>query len=133
MKILLSTIALFFSLMNSAQSEQDPFAKDALKLAKVSNDAVEASFFQVYAMIPDDRLDDLKEELKPILERYYEKVAKIYQDVYTHEQIKELLEFYESDLGQNLLEGQKEVMKKSMNMAQSLSAEMMPLIRKYQN
>ena len=133
MKILLPTIALFFSLMISAQSEQDPFAKDALKLTKVSNNAVEASFGQVYAMIPDDRLDDLKEELRPILERYYEKVAKIYQDVYTHEQIKELLEFYESDLGQDLLEGQKEVMKKTMNMAQSLSAEMMPLIRKYQN
>ncbi len=39
----------------------------------------------------------------------------------------------ENDLGKVLLEAQKEVMKKTMNMAQSLSAEMMPLIRKYQN
>lgn len=110
MKILLSTIALFFSLMIFAQSEQDQFSKDALKLTKMSNDAVEGSFGQIYAMIPEDRLNDFKEELSPILERYYEKVAKIYQEVYTHEQIKELLEFYESDLGQDLLEGQKEVM-----------------------
>ncbi len=70
--------------MISAQSEQDPFVKDALKLTKLSNDAVEASFGQVYAMIPDDRLDYLKEELKPILERYYKKVANIKRSIRTN-------------------------------------------------
>ena len=54
-----------------------------MKLTKVSNDAAEASFGQIYAIKPDDQLYDFKKELKPILDRYYEKVANIYQQVYT--------------------------------------------------
>ena len=117
----------------SENSQNSEFKKDALKMTKLSNDAVEASFSQIYAMIPDENLKDFKKEIKPIMDRYNEKMAVISMDYYTHDEIKQLLEFYNSELGQKSLEAQAKITEKAMQMGQQLSTEMMPILQKYRN
>lgn len=116
-----------------AQSENSEFKQDALKMIKLSNNAVEASFSQVYAMIPEEKLEDFKNEIQPIMDRYYEKMADISMEFYTHDEIKQLLEFYNSELGQKSLEAQAKITEKAMQMGQQLSSEMMPILQKYRN
>ena len=121
------------SQLSIAQSENSEFKKDALKMTKLSNNAVEASFIQVYAMITKENLKDFKKEKKPIVDRYYEKMAEISMDFYTQNEVKQLLEFYNSKLGQKSIKAQTEITEKAMQMGQQLSTEMMPILQKYRN
>lgn len=114
-------------------AQDSAFMEDALKLTRYSNDAVEASFGQLYAMIPAEKLEDFKEELKPVLDNYYTKMAKVSMEFYSHEDVKQLLDFYESDLGQKMLDAQAKLTVRSMEMAQPLSMELMPIVQKYTN
>ena len=132
-KLFITLVIVGMSQFSFAQSEDSEFKQDAVKLVKLSNNAVEASFSQVYAMIPKENLADFKEELKPIMGRYYKKMANISMDVYSHDEVKQLLEFYNSKLGQKSLEAQAEITEKAMQMGQKLSTEIMPIMQKYRN
>jgi hypothetical protein len=132
-KLFVMIAILGMSQISLAQSENSEFKQDALKMIKLSNNAVEASFSQVYAMIPEEKLEDFKNEIQPIMDRYYEKMADISMEFYTHDEIKQLLEFYNSELGQKSLEAQAKITEKAMQMGQQLSSEMMPILQKYRN
>ena len=130
-KTILLTIALFIGTLINVQAQDEAFKEDALKLTKMSSNAVEASMGQVYTMIPEDKVEDFKKEFKPIMNDYYEKLAVKSMDYYTHEEVKELLKFYNSDIGQKLLDVSTKITKESMIMAQELNGKLMPLIQKY--
>jgi hypothetical protein len=132
-KLFLLIAFIGMSQLSIAQSENSEFKEDALKMIKLSNNAVEASFGQIYSMIPEENLEDFKKEIQPIMDRYYEKMAVISMDYYTHDEIKQLLEFYNSELGQKSIEAQGKIMEKAMQMGQQLSTEMMPILQKYRN
>lgn len=132
MKKVIFTLLVVLGSYNIA-SAQDAYEQDALKLTKLSNDAVESSFGQIYAMIPAEKMDDFKKELKPLMDKFYLKMAKASMEFYTHEDIKQILEFYESEIGQKMLDAQAKLTVKSMEMAQPLSMELMPLVQKYRN
>lgn len=132
-KLFVLIAILGMSQISLAQSENSEFKQDALKMIKLSNNAVEASFSQVYAMIPEEKLEDFKNEIQPIMDRYYKKMADISMEFYTHDEIKQLLEFYNSELGQKSLEAQAKITEKAMQMGQQLSSEMMPILQKYRN
>lgn len=131
-KLLLVLLICLFN-YSVTLAQDDTFKEDTIKLTKLSNDAVEASFGQLYGMIPAEKLEEFKKDLKPIMEIYYSKVAEISMEFYTHEDVKRLLEFYESELGQKLLENQTKLTAKTLQMGQELSMEIMPLIQKYSN
>lgn len=114
-------------------AQNNSFKDDAVKLTKLSNDAVEAAFGQMYSMIPAEKLEAFKTELKPIKDNYYIKMAEISMEYYTHEDVKQLLKFYDTELGQKVLKTQTKLTERSMEMVQSLSMKMMPLLQKYSN
>jgi hypothetical protein len=60
-------------------------------------------------------------------------MAKVSMEFYSHEDVKQLLDFYESDLGQKMLDAQAKLTVRSMEMAQPLSMELMPIVQKYTN
>ncbi|NBC58144.1 MAG: DUF2059 domain-containing protein, partial [Bacteroidetes bacterium] len=72
-----------------------------------------------------------KKELKPVMEDFYVKLAEKSMEYYSHDEIKKLLDFYNSDIGQKNLEVQEKMTKESMGMAQELNMKLMPLIQKY--
>ena len=130
-KSILITVALFIGMMFNVQAQDEAFKEDALKLTKMSSGAVEANLSQVYTMIPEDKVEDFKKELQPILDDFYTKLAMKSMEYYTHEEVKELLEFYDSEIGKKSLEVQEKMTKESMSMAQELSMKLMPLVQKY--
>ncbi|TKS57608.1 DUF2059 domain-containing protein [Mesohalobacter halotolerans] len=130
-KTILLTVALCLGTFISVQAQDEAFKEDALKLTKMSSGAVEANMSQVYTMIPEDNLEAFKKELKPVMEDFYVKLAEKSMEYYSHDEIKKLLDFYNSDIGQKNLEVQEKMTKETMGMAQELNMKLMPLIQKY--
>ena len=130
-KTILLTVALCLGTFISVQAQDEAFKGDALKLTKMSSGAIEANMSQVYTMIPEDNLEAFKKELKPVMEDFYVKLAEKSMEYYSHDEIKKLLDFYNSDIGQKNLEVQEKMTKETMGMAQELNMKLMPLIQKY--
>ena len=131
-KTILMTMLLFFGAMTTISAQDDAYKADAVKLVKLSADAAEAGLAQVYTMIPEAKLDAFKKELEPVMNRYYEKIAVKSMEYYTHDDIKKLLKFYNSELGQKNLKVQEEMAKAAMgSMAQELQQDLMPIMQKY--
>jgi hypothetical protein len=82
-------------------------------------------------MISTENLDSFKKDLEPVMDTYYSKVAEMSMEYYSHEDAKQLLKFYESELGEKRLETQSKLAVKSMKMGQGLSMKLMPLVQKY--
>ncbi len=131
-KTIVITFLCLLGTFTHLQAQDDAFKADAVKLVKLSSDAAEAGLAQVYMMIPEAKLEAFKNELEPVMNRYYEKVAVKSMDYYTHDDIKQLLKFYNSDLGQKSLKVQEEMAKAAMGpMAQELQQDLMPIVQKY--
>lgn len=111
--------------------DKEAFKKDALKMTKMSEGMVDSMLGQLYAMIPEDKVEDFKKEMKPIMEEYYEQAAEVSMKHYTPEEVKEILDFYESEIGQTMLKKQGDIAQETMALSQGLQMKIMPLIQKY--
>jgi hypothetical protein len=132
MKKTILVIALFIAANLSLQAQNEAFKKDAVKLVEMNQKTVEASLSQVYTMIPEDKVEAFKKELNPILKEFYVKLGEKSMEYYTHDEVKQILEFYESEVGQKHIDVQEEMTKASMGeMAQELQMKLMPLVQKY--
>lgn len=133
MKNTLLILALLLGYAFSLQAQdKDAFKQDAIQLAEMGSKAAEASLNQVYKMIPEDKVEAFKKELEPIMQNFYRKVGEKSMEYYTHEEVKDILKFYKSDIGQRHLEVQEEMTKVTMGaMAQELQMELMPIMQKY--
>lgn len=132
MKKTVLAIALFIVASFSVQAQDDAFTKDAIKLAEMGSKSAEASLNQVYNMIPEDKVENFKKELDPIMKTFYAKLGEKSMEYYSHDEVKDILEFYESEIGQKHLKVQEEMTKAAMgSLAQDLQMKLMPLIQKY--
>jgi hypothetical protein len=132
MKKTIIAIALFMVAGITAQAQDEAFKKDAVKLAGIQSKSVEASMSQIYTMIPEDKVEAFKKELDPIMKEFYTKIGEKSMEFYTHDEVKEILKFYGSKVGQKHLEVQEKMTKETMgSMAQELQMKLMPLIQKY--
>lgn len=131
MKKLFLLLALCIVSFSFAQEENSAQIQDAIKLMKLSNSSVETALQPIYMQVPEENLESFKMELKPVLDNMYTKLAKVAIKEYSHEDIKAMLKFYESELGQTMLAGQDKIMQASMQVGQELSMELMPIFQKY--
>lgn len=119
---------LSFSGLNA---QNDPVFEDALKLTKYSQSGVEASFDQIYQMVPQEKHEALRKDLEPIMAEIMEMTAKIMTKYYNHEEIKAMLQFYESEIGQKMLKNQGAIMSESLSNTSELTEKVMEIMSKY--
>lgn len=132
MKKTILVIALIIAASFSVQAqENEAFKEDALKMTKMAEGMVDSMLGQLYTMIPEDKVEGFKKEMKPIMDEYYNQAAEVSMKHYTHEEVKEILKFYESEIGQTMLNKQDDIMKETMTLSQGLQMKIMPLIQKY--
>lgn len=131
MKKLVVVIMLCVAGFGFAQDTESAHFKDAVKLMKMSNNTVETALQPLYMQIPEDKVADFKKEMQPVLDNMYTKLAKKAVEIYSHEEVKGIIAFYETDLGKTVLEGQDEIMQSSMQIGQEMSMELMPIFQKY--
>ncbi|HLA55203.1 MAG TPA: DUF2059 domain-containing protein, partial [Flavobacterium sp.] len=103
MKKLLLTIALVLA-AQVGMAQDDAFKKDVMKVIEMngSNEQLKMAKDQIVKMVPAEKQAAFIIEFDATLPSYYEKVAKVYMETYTKEDIKAMLAFYESPVGKKI-------------------------------
>ncbi len=122
-----------FVLVGQLGFSQDSFKDDTMKLLSIngSSSQLEVAKGQILKMIPEAKQADFNKEFAATLPSFYEKMAKAMMDVYTHDEIKQQIAFYESPIGKKIQEKAGLLQEKSMEAAQSWSAELQGILMKY--
>lgn len=120
-------------MLSFASFAQDSFKEDLTTLIKAqSGAAIEANMQQVYTMIPEANREAFKKEMNAEMEKMYVKSLDIYIETMGKEDLKKMLEFYETPAGTRILEKTPELMTKSTEMSQKWAMEsIMPIVQKY--
>lgn len=131
MKKLIVTIAVV--LVSHFGMAQDAFKQDVLKVLKASGSAaqMELAKDQVMGSIPEAKKADFSKDFDTSLPSLYDKMAKVYMEIYTHEEVKQMLKFYESPVGKKITEKSSELTKKNMAAAQEWGMELQGMMMKY--
>ena len=129
-KLILSVVVLLITQLAIAQ---DAFREDAIKVIKASGSAaqMEAAKDQIKAMIPEEKFAEFSKDFDASLPSLYEKMAKIYMETYTHDDVKAMLKFYDSPIGKKISSNAGELYKKSMAAGQEWGAELQGMMMKY--
>jgi hypothetical protein len=112
---------------------QDAFKADVLKVIQQSGAAapMQMAKEQVMENIPLTKREAFSKEFDATLPALYEEIAKIYMEVYTHEDVKQMLKFYESPIGKKMSSSLGEITKKSTVAGQEWGTGLQSIMMKY--
>lgn len=132
MKKLLIVLAIVCISFN-VNAQSDEFASDTQNLVEtISKDAFEPYIAQFVAMVPAEKQEGFKEELMGTMPELYAAMATIYMEEFTHQEIKELIAFYETPVGKKMAEKSGELAQKGMTAGQAWGMKVQEIIGKYQ-
>jgi hypothetical protein len=128
----LFTVVAFFFIANAAMA-QDAFKADVLKVIQQSGAAapMQMAKEQVMENIPLTKRADFSKDFDATLPMLYEEIAKIYMETYTHDEVKEMLKFYDSPVGEKMASSLGEITKKSNAVGQEWGMELQGVMMKY--
>ena len=114
-------------------SQDTAFKNDVLKMISLSgSDAqMKKAKSQFLKMIPVADQAAFSKEYDKTLPGFQNKVAKIYMETYTHEDIKGIIAFYESPVGKKMSEKSGIISEKSMQVAQEWAKELQGISSNY--
>jgi hypothetical protein len=131
MKNFLFTLALVFAVQFSFSQADEAFKQDALQLIEAGGSAKMFAGLkdQILPQIPADKQAAFTIEFDSTLPALKESIAKAYMDIYSHEDVKQLLAFYKTPIGKKMSEKAAELSQKSqaagMEWGQNLQSMMM--------
>lgn len=131
MKKLVLTVAFF--LVAHFAIAQDAFKSDVLKVIQQSGAAgpMQMAKEQIMQNIPLTKRADFSKEFDASLPALYDKLVKVYMEAYTHDEVKEMLKFYESPIGKKISSSAAEVYKKSTEAGQEWGTDLQSVMMKY--
>lgn len=112
---------------------QDAFKADVIEVIKLSGSAgqMTAIIDQVMPMIPEDKQAAFKKEFEATLPSLYENMAPIYMKHYTHDDIKKMLEFYNTPVGKKMTANAEILTIEGMEASQEWAMGLQGLMMKY--
>lgn len=110
------------AMMDGAYAQMDAMQKQLIASMNISADKKQAvqRFSERYAVLVQEELswDKIK---KPLID--------IYSKVYTEDEVKTIIDFYESPVGQKVVQKNPELMQASMQLMQQMMMDLMPKIQ----
>ncbi|CAM3351662.1 DUF2059 domain-containing protein [Flavobacterium longum] len=130
-KILLVVACVLAAQLSMAQDEA--FKKDVMKLLEIngSGASMDVAKTQILKMIPAAKQDAFLIEFNASLPSFYEKIAKVYMEVYTKQDVKDMIAFYESPVGKKMAAKAGEVTEKSQAAGAEWGQSLQPMMMKY--
>ena len=130
-KLLLSIAFLLIAQITTAQDAS--FKADVLKLISISGADAQIKIVkpQILNMVPENKKENFSKEFDASIPNLLDKMANIYLEIYTHDDIKAMIVFYESPTGKKMKEKAAELGQKSMQAGMEWSQELQGLITKY--
>ena len=133
MKKLLLAVA-FILMANVTFAQSDAFKADVKTLLEVSGGMtqIEVAKKQVIGMIPADKQEEFSKEFEASLKPIIEAQENFYLTEFTHEEVKELIKFYQSPVGKKLADKLPKLTESTMPVIQQWSMSLQGIIMKYQ-
>ncbi|TXE19069.1 DUF2059 domain-containing protein [Psychroserpens burtonensis] len=134
MKKLLFAIAFICTLSIQAQDNSE-FKTQTIEFLKLTGtgDAFNNAIAQIGAMVPEEKKEAYTKEASRTLDDVYSKIAEVYMEEFTEEDIAELVLFYKSDLGKKLSSKQTQLTQSGMMIGQTWGMELSQIAGKYAN
>lgn len=133
MKKIIFSLA-FMCVAHFGFAQNEAFKKDVLTLIEFTGDQesqLKLMKSQLAAVIPANKLPALMEDIKKELPKLNNNIAAIYMKHYTHEDVKDLIAFYKTPLGQKLAKQTKEITPEVLEASNKWGMELQPIMMKY--
>ena len=129
-KVFLTFVVIF--LVNIA-SAQDSFKADALKVIEISGAAgpMQMAKEQIMQSIPEAKKTEFSKDFDASLPALYDKLATIYMETYSPEDVKAMLAFYQSPVGKKISASAGELFQKSTAAGQEWGIDLQTIMMKY--
>lgn len=130
-KLFIAASFLFAVQFASAQSAD--FKKDVLTYIKISGTSANFSAFlePVMEQMPEGKRADFKKEFEATLPALYDKMADVMMKHYTHDDLKKMIEFYNSPVGKRIQEKTPILIKEQGPATQEWQMQLQGLLMKY--
>lgn len=131
----LFTLLILVAATHLGFAQDNAFKKDIIKFIEISGATshFDIALNQIKTMVPESSHEELTKDFKATLPSLYAKIADIYQEEFTHDDIKKLLAFYESEVGKKISSKQSAIFEKSMLAGEQWGLDLQALIMKYMN
>ncbi|REG98096.1 DUF2059 domain-containing protein [Flavobacterium aquicola] len=128
---------LIFALVLTAQfvtAQDAAFKAEVLKFITISGGDAQIKTVknQVVKMIAADKQSEFLKDFDATLPSLYDKLAKVYMEVYSPADIKAMIAFYESPIGLKMQSKSVELSEKSLIAGQEWGQEFAAIMLKYQ-
>lgn len=132
MKKLIVTFALVL-LAQVGFSQDEAFKKDVLKVIEMSGAAnqMKSAKTQILQMVPKEKQEAFILDFDATMPALYDKIAAIYMETYTKEDIKAMIAFYDSPVGRKINEKAGNILEKTQAAGKEWSEELQGLMTKY--
>jgi hypothetical protein len=132
MKKLIVTFALVL-LAQVGFSQDEAFKKDVLKVIEMSGAAnqMKSAKTQILQMVPKEKQAAFILDFDATMPALYDKIAAIYMETYTKEDIKAMMAFYDSPVGRKINEKAGNILEKTQAAGKEWSEELQGLMTKY--
>ena len=130
-KLFIAASFLFAVQFASAQSAD--FKKDMLTYINISGTSANFDAFlePVMEQIPEGKRADFKKEFKASLPSLYDKMADVMMKHFTHDDVKKMIEFYNSPVGKKIQEKTPLMIKEQGPATQEWQMQLQGLMMKY--
>lgn len=123
----------FFLFSNVNAQEKSAKDKDAYALVElISKPTFTPIINQFMSLVKADKKEAFLKEVDGTFPELFNGLSKIYSDEFTHEEIKKLIKFYNSELGKKVASKQGLMAQKGMMLGQSWGMKMQDIVAKYQ-
>ncbi|MEO4007054.1 DUF2059 domain-containing protein [Flavobacterium sp. CAU 1735] len=133
MKKIVLTFALVLAAQIGMAQTNEAFKKDVLKVIEVTGSASQMKLAkdQILKMIPKEKQTAFLVEFDASLPSLYDKIAKVYMEEYSHDDIKQILKFYETPVGKKMTEKAGVIAEKNMAASQEWGSSLQGMMMKY--
>ena len=132
MKKILLVCMLMVLVATQAQDNTD-FKSETVEFLKITGAgaAFENAITQIGAGVSEENKEAYTQEANGTLIGLYDKMADLYMAEFSQDEIRELIAFYNTDLGKKLAEKQLGLTQKAMSFGQSWGMEVSAIAQKY--
>lgn len=126
-------VCLLFAVSLIQAQDNSEFKSETIEFLKLTGTTsmFEDAITQIGVIVSDEHKEAYTKEAKGTLEGLYSNMAELYMAEFTRDEIKELLKFYNTDLGKKLAGKQSLLVQKGMQLGQSWGMEVQAIAQKF--
>lgn len=133
MKKLILTFAFVLVAQLGMAQVNEAFKKDVLKVIELTGSAGQLKMAkdQILKMVPQEKQGAFLVEFDATLPALYDKMAAVYMQEYTHDEVKAILKFYETPIGKKMTEKSTVIAEKNIGATQEWAMGLQAMMMKY--